>query len=84
MTHCIKCHRPMKHASPSGMGPVCAKRSEPPPVHERDLFGFDVAKAAEAAQYRIGVHIRSIVIEAHIAVRRAFRDARVRAGVWSK
>jgi hypothetical protein len=51
-------------------------------VHERDLFGFDIDKAVEAAQYRLSAHIRSMAIDAHIAVRRQFRQARVRLGVW--
>lgn len=25
MTRCIKCHRPLKAPTPTGMGPVCAR-----------------------------------------------------------
>lgn len=64
------------------MGPVCEKRAAPAPTGERDLFGFDIVKAADAARARIEVHIRSAVFEAHLANGKAFRDARMRAGVW--
>lgn len=81
MNRCIRCHRPMKHATESGFGPVCGKRALPVPTHERDLFGFDIEKAAQAALYRVGVHIESLAAEARGVLRQAFRGARKRLGV---
>lgn len=82
MTRCIRCHRPLKRPTESGMGRICETRSAPAPVHERDLFGFDIDKAVQAAQHRLAVHIESMTVEARVAVRVAFRRARVRLGVW--
>jgi len=85
MTTCIKCHRPLKHATASGMGRVCESKSRPVPVPVyRDLFGYDVEKAAQAAGARVQVHIESLAADAHAAVRRGFREARVRLGVWAR
>jgi hypothetical protein len=82
MTICVKCHRPLKHPTPTGMGRVCASRAAPPvSVHERDLFGYDVDKAADAALYRVRVLVDGMVAEAHVAVRREFAAARRRLGV---
>ena len=77
---CTKCHRPLKHPTETGMGPVCAKASkvQPVPAHERDLFGYDLDKAFHAARYRVLVHIDSLVAEASMAVRKAGREARAR------
>lgn len=81
---CTRCHRPLRKPTATGMGPVCARTAAPAPVHERDLFGYDVDKAVHAARHRIAVAIEAAVVEARMAVRQAFREARVRAGVWSK
>lgn len=85
MTTCIRCHRPLKRPSESGMGPVCAKKAGVEPVreHERDLFGYDLEKAHRAALYRVNVLIESLTAEAHAAVRKSFREARVLLGVWA-
>jgi len=68
MTHCINCGRTLKNATETGMGRVCARRAKavPVPEHDRDLFGYDIQKAAAAAEYRIGVHI-AVLAEAAIA-----------------
>lgn len=81
---CYRCHRPLKHASASGLGPVCERRSkvQPVPPHERDLFGYDMDKALHAASYRVQVHIDSMAAEAYIAVRNGFRGARERLLGW--
>ena len=76
MTHCAHCHRPMKHPTESGLGPVCAKKNPPPPVVERDLFGYDTAAAAHAARERVGLHVDALAAEAHAAVRAGFRRVR--------
>lgn len=80
MTHCTNCGRSMKAASPTGLGPVCARKAKavPVPDHDRDLFGYDIEKAVAAAQYRLEVHVAVLVEDAHQAVRRGFRAARER------
>lgn len=85
MTHCIKCRRPMKHATPTGMGPVCAKAAgKPVPTeHDRDLFGYDTAKAEQAARERLRVWIEVLTLDVEMANRQAFRLARVERGVWA-
>lgn len=82
-TRCIKCHRPLKNATETGMGPVCAKTARPVQSHERDLFGYDLDKAEAAARYRSDVGIAASVVEGLIAVRDLARAARVRCGVWA-
>lgn len=82
MTYCIKCHRPLKHPTPTGMGPVCAKRAAQPPEHERDLFGYDVEKAVAAALHRLVAFVESCALEARIGLRHEFVKARKRLGVW--
>jgi hypothetical protein len=86
VTVCTRCHRPLIRASESGMGPVCTRKSKKAavPAHERDLFGFDVDKAAHAAVYRLGVLVESLTAEALMAVKHQFHAARVRWGVWAK
>lgn len=84
MTVCIRCHRPLKWPSPTGMGPVCASRAaKPVPAHEPDLWGYDIAKGEEAARYRLQVLIEGLAAEAHVAVRHQAAAARRRLGVWS-
>lgn len=80
MTHCIRCHRPLKRPTETGMGEVCARKAKevPVPDHERDLFGYSIERAVAAAEYRIGVHIAVLVEDAHQAMRRSFRAARER------
>ena len=80
MTHCIRCHRPLKRPTETGMGEVCARKAKevPVPDHERDLFGYDIEKAVQAARYRLSVFIGTATVDAHIAVRRGFRAARER------
>lgn len=83
MTRCIRCHRPLKAPTPTGMGSVCASRyAKPIPAHERDLFGYDIAAAADAARYRVRVLVDSLAEEARAAVRDGFHDARVRLLGW--
>lgn len=82
MNRCRRCHRPMKHATESGLGPKCEKLL-PAPTVERDLFGYDIAAASEQARERVRARIESMTLEAHAAIRAEFRAARVRAGVWA-
>lgn len=82
MTRCIKCHRPLKHATESGLGPVCAKASPPaPPAVDRDLFGYDTAGAAVAARHRLLIHICTLAMDAHLAVKANARAAAQRMRV---
>ena len=80
MTHCIRCGRTLKRPTETGMGSTCARKAQavPVPDHDRDLFGYDIEKAVQAARYRLSVFIGSAAVEAHIAVRRGFRVARER------
>ena len=84
MTTCIRCHRPLKRPTATGMGPVCAKAAgaQAVPDHERDLFGYDIDKAVTAARYQLQVLIGSMAVEAHQAVKRQFHEARVLLLGW--
>lgn len=77
---CSRCGRALKNAPTmvggNTLGPVCAKKNPPPPVVERDLFGYDTAAAAQAARERVALHVDALVAEAHAAVRDGFRRAR--------
>lgn len=76
---CTRCHRPLKHASDTGMGPVCSKRAKAsaPIAHERDLFGYDVDKAFAAARHRLDVALRVSAAVAWGGIRRDY-EARAR------
>lgn len=66
------------------MGRVCAAKAGKPVLkHERDLFGFNVALAAEAAAARVTVQIEVMTVSAVMAVRHEFAAARRRLGVRS-
>lgn len=81
---CSRCNRPLKHEpGPDGLGPTCAKQAKPLPVHERDLFGFVPALAAEAATARLKVLVNVLAAQARIDLRDAFAAARRRLGVWA-
>jgi hypothetical protein len=84
MTVCTRCHRQLKQPTETGMGAVCARKTriEPVPAHERDLFGYEIEKAAQAALYRLQVHIDSMAADAHMEVRKGFHRARVLLLGW--
>lgn len=74
MTVCIRCRRPLKNPTATGMGPVCAratKAQEPAPV-DRDLFGYDIDRATLVARERVGVTILLAVARAQVAVRELY------------
>jgi len=74
---CTHCHRKLKNPRPSGMGRVCEKKAPlPPAAVERDLFGYDVAAAASAAQERVALYVQERATLAHAAVRAAFKRVR--------
>ena len=79
MTHCARCHRPLRKPTETGFGPVCVKKIAPPATVERDLFGYDTAAAAQAARERVALHVDALVAEAHAAVRDGFRRVRAAA-----
>lgn len=83
MTVCLRCHRPLKAPTLTGLGPVCAKAAEPVREVERDLFGYDIEAAALAAQARLTQFIDNQAALDCFQIRRAFNDARRRLGVWS-
>lgn len=77
--YCTWCHRPLKHATETGMGPVCSRRfAAPVPAYERDLFGFDIDKAVHAAEYRLQVRLDASVLAAQMGIRHGFLRARER------
>jgi hypothetical protein len=75
MTHCLKCHRPLKNPSPTGLGPVCLKASQPVQEVERDLFGYDVAAAALVAQAKQAVWLDARVFQAQRELDAEFKAA---------
>jgi hypothetical protein len=74
---CSQCHRPMLHATPDGIGPVCRKKAGSA-CDERDLFGFDIDRAIAAARDRVKAFIDSRTRAAKWAARDGFRAARER------
>lgn len=80
MTHCIRCHRPMKAPSPDGYGPKC-RRIATAALAERDLFGHDIPSATKAAIERVRVCIEMATVDAKMAIRYAAAAARRRCGV---
>lgn len=72
VTHCIRCGRPMKHASPSGLGPVCARRLAQAPAAACDLFGF-----------RPEVYAQQLADKVLVEIGRQFAAARRRLGMWA-
>lgn len=81
MTICLRCHRPLKRPTESGMGPVCAKTAAPVQEVECDLFGYDIEMAVQAAQERLSRFIAGRVVLAKYAISRDFYEARQRLGV---
>lgn len=37
MSRCAACGRPLRRPSPSGLGPVCARRLQPAPARPRSI-----------------------------------------------
>jgi hypothetical protein len=58
---------------------VCVKKNKPAPTGERDLFGFEIDKACEAALFHVELHIAVAAGVARRAIRMAFTAARERA-----
>lgn len=83
MTTCLRCHRPLKTPTESGLGPVCEKLARPVPEVVRDLFGYDEAAAALAAQARLAEFIDLRTELAKFQIRRDFAATRRLLGVWA-
>lgn len=81
MTTCLRCYRPLKHPTESGLGPVCARAVETVQEVECDLFGYDIDAAALAAQARVTEFIELKAAESRWLIKMAFRGARIRLGV---
>lgn len=79
MTVCLRCHRPLKRPTESGLGPVCAKA--PTPEVCRDLFGYDIERAAVGAMARVLESILMNTKAQQAEIRRGFIQARARLGV---
>lgn len=83
MTICLKCHRPLKRPTESGYGPVCAKAAPPLPEVCRDLFGYEIELAVQAAQVRLEFFIAIRAARERHAIGVEFSEARKRLGVTS-
>lgn len=85
MTTCIRCHRPLKRPTETGMGDVCARKTKAQALQEpvRDLLGYDLDMAEAFARERVQVTIAAGAADAHMAVRRAFIRARVQLLGWA-
>jgi hypothetical protein len=79
---CTRCHRPLKAATPSGMGRVCASKQPTVTLVERDLFGFDVDRACDALRKQMAAFIDLRVIDEHFAVRQDVPRQVGRAGAF--
>jgi hypothetical protein len=82
---CIRCSRPLKNMGHDGMGPRCFAKAGKPAIeaNERDLFGYDIDKAAVSASERTRVLVNVLAVQARIDLRDAFAAARRRLGVWA-
>lgn len=82
--NCLRCGRQLKNPTPTGMGRVCAARSQAlkPEVVDRDLFGYDLERAVRAARERIEVVVGAAVARERIAVRQQFQAVRADLLGW--
>jgi hypothetical protein len=78
---CLRCGRKLTRPPVDGLGPVCAKNAKAVPSCERDLFGFDIEAAAEAATTRLRILVSVLAAQARIDTREAFKAALGRLGV---
>ena len=81
MTHCAMCHRPMKHARESGLGPICEKRATAAQPVERDLFGYDTEAAAASANAWVAAYVDALAAGHRADLRAQFKEARMALGV---
>ena len=81
---CIRCHRPLRLPTTTGMGPVCSKvaRAVAPNLEEPDLFGYDITKAVQAAKERVRIGVLQAVATARMETLRESRASHVRLLGW--
>lgn len=63
------------------MGPVCEKKNPPAAKVERDLFGFDIEKAAAYARFVVQTRIEALALQAKYDIQRGFDELRRKLGV---
>lgn len=54
---CIRCHRPLKHASSTGMGPVCLRAVTGAKPARVRLFDRRVRRSADERQVEIAFEV---------------------------
>ena len=74
MTHCAKCHRPLRLPSPDGLGPVCRRKVAP----AVDLFTPRLDADEAAARVAVRRVIEAAAVRALLALSAAFAAARRR------
>lgn len=82
MTICLRCRRPLKHPTPSGLGPVCAKAVPPLEPGVPDLFPYDLDRLVHEARQRLEAFINASAAAHRREIRKAFYDASIRADWW--
>lgn len=78
MTVCLRCRRPLKYPTASGLGPVCAKAGLLLQDTGRDLFPYDLDRAVHAARQRLEAYIDALAAMHLREIRRGFADTRSR------
>mgnify|MGYP000343684747 CR=1 FL=1 len=81
MTHCARCHRPLRKPTETGFGPVCVKKIAPPATVERDLFGYDTEAAAASANAWVAAYVEALAAGHRADLRAQFKEARMALGV---
>lgn len=81
MTICLRCHRPLKRPTESGLGPVCARAVMPAPAaDEPDLFeDIDFSVIRANARVKAAVEFQSLLEKRRIQL--GFEAARKQLGV---
>ena len=80
MTHCAKCHRPLRLPSHDGLGPVC-RRKRAAQGSAVDLFTPRLDAHEAAARIVVSEVIEAAALRARIAVRHWYLVALERMGL---
>ena len=80
MTHCAKCHRPLRLPSHDGLGPVC-RRKRAAQGSAVDLFTPRLDAHEAAARIVVSEVIEAAALRARMAVRRGYLAAMERLGL---
>lgn len=78
MTVCLRCRRPLKNPTPTGLGPVCAKVGQSLGPGERDLFPYDIDRMVHEARLRLEAFIHASAERHQHAISVAFAEATIR------